>query len=821
MARNSNIKGITIEIEGKSTGLDKVLKTVTDNAVNTSNELKNVDKALKFNPSNVTLVAQKQKLLSDQVQNTSEKLNTLKDAQAEVNKQFENGDIAEEQYRGFQREVIETESQLKTYQQQIERLGKEQESLATNTKRLETFFEATGSTVDDFSDILGVRLTNAIKDGKASSSDLETAINKIARSSLGAETDVGKLKTALDRVDDNGNIDDVTRDIQELANASDDTAPKLDKLTNIMKSDLMMQAADKLGEVSDKIFDVGQEAIEAAANVKAIDAQFEQVFGELEGYAEDVVNQLGEDFGILPSRLRAPLASVTSMFKGLGYDTETAINMASEAMTIASDSAAFYDKSLEDANGSLNSFLKGSYEGGEAIGLFATETQMAAFAIKNNLIEATEEQQKFAEKSAMTVEKNQKSYSGAVSKYGESSLQAREAQMKLNEALEAQENGPDLTSKWSKLTEAQKQSIRLNYASEMQKQSGAFGQAAREADGYENVMGNLNAVQEEFMAAIGDEALTMFIDLVQSLIPVIQSAVQWFKELDPTLKQLLTIIVAVTGGVGLLLPIVIAIKAAMLAFGATLLPIVGVIAAIIAAISAVIFAFTNWGTITDWLAAKWQSLKDFGAGIWESIKTIVLGALESVTGGFNSAWTTVQTVWSNIGNFISTTMDTAKTAIGNAIETIKGFLNFQWKWPKLPMPHFSVSGSMNPLKWIDEGVPKIGVEWYAKGGILTKPTVFGMNGSNLMAGGEAGREAVLPLNASTLGGIGAGIAETLNFSQMIYLLSAILELLESIDSKEFSTYLNSQKVSEELYQPMDAQGKWRGQVKSRQEGSWA
>ena len=820
MARNSNIKGITIEIEGKSTGLEKVLKTVTANAVSTSNELKNVDRALKFNPSNTTLVTQKQKLLSDQVQNTSEKLKTLKDAQAEVTKQFENGDIAEEQYRGFQREIIETESQLKAYQQQIERVGKEQETLSTNTKRLETFFEATGSTIDDFSDILGVRLTNAIKDGKANSNDLETAINKIARSSLGAETDVGKLKVALDRVDDGGNIDDVTRDIQELANASDETAPKLDNLTNILKSDLMMEAAEKLGEVSDKIFDVGQEAIESAANVKAIDAQFEQVFGDLAGYADEVVNSLGDDFGILPSRLRAPFASITSMFKGLGYDTKTAIDMASEAMTIASDSAAFYDKSLEDANGSLNSFLKGNYEGGEAIGLFATESQMAAFAIKNNLIEASEEQVAFAEKSALAVEKAQKAYSDAVTKYGESSLQAREAQMKLNDALDSQSSGPDLTSKWSKLTEAQKQSIRLNYATEMQKQSGAMGQAAREADGYENVMGNLNAVQDEFMAAIGDEALSMFIEMIQVLIPIVQSAVEWFKELDPTLKQLLTILAAVTAVIGALLPIVIAIKAGMLAFGASLLPIIVTIAAIIAVISAVIFAFTNWGTITDWLGSKWQALKDFGAGIWESIKSTVLGAVDSVSSGFNSAWETVQNVWSNIGNFISTTIETVKTTVGNAIEAIKGFLNFQWSWPKIPLPHFSVSGSMNPLKWIDEGVPKIGVEWYAKGGILTKPTVFGMNGSNLMAGGEAGREAVLPLNPATLGGIGAGIAETLNFSQMIYLLNAILELLESIESKDFSTYLDSQRVSEELYQPMDNQGKWIGQVKSRQEGSW-
>ncbi|HET3963119.1 TPA: phage tail tape measure protein, partial [Streptococcus pneumoniae] len=82
-------------------------------------------------------------------------------------------------------------------------------------------------------------------------------------------------------------------------------------------------------------------------------------------------------------------------------------------------------------------------------------------------------------------------------------------------------------------------------------------------------------------------------------------------------------------------------------------------------------------------------------------------------------------------------------------------------WPHIPLPHFYVSGSANPLDWLSQGVPSIGIEWYAKGGIMTKPTIFGMNGNNIMVGGEAGNEAVLPLNDKTLGAIGRGIAQTM------------------------------------------------------------
>lgn len=80
--------------------------------------------------------------------------------------------------------------------------------------------------------------------------------------------------------------------------------------------------------------------------------------------------------------------------------------------------------------------------------------------------------------------------------------------------------------------------------------------------------------------------------------------------------------------------------------------------------------------------------------------------------------------------------------IKGAIDKIKGFFDFDWKLPKIKLPHFKASGewSLSPLK-----VPKFSVDWYANGGILNSPTIFGANGDSLMGGGEAGKEAVLPI----------------------------------------------------------------------------
>lgn len=106
------IKGITIELDGETTGLKKALGDITKQSIDIQKELKDVDRLLKFDPGNTEALAQKQKLLSEQIEVTSKKLDGLKSAQSQVEQQFKNGDIGEQQYRSFQREIEFTEASL-------------------------------------------------------------------------------------------------------------------------------------------------------------------------------------------------------------------------------------------------------------------------------------------------------------------------------------------------------------------------------------------------------------------------------------------------------------------------------------------------------------------------------------------------------------------------------------------------------------------------------------------------------------------------------------------------------------------------------------
>ena len=114
----SRIKGITVEIGGDTTGLDKALKSVNSSIKTTQSGLKDVSKLLKLDPTNTELLTQKQKLLKDAIGSTKEKLDALKLAQEQAKAQLESGDLGQDKYDALQREIIETEQELKRLQEQ-------------------------------------------------------------------------------------------------------------------------------------------------------------------------------------------------------------------------------------------------------------------------------------------------------------------------------------------------------------------------------------------------------------------------------------------------------------------------------------------------------------------------------------------------------------------------------------------------------------------------------------------------------------------------------------------------------------------------------
>lgn len=229
-----------------------------------------------------------------------------------------------------------------------------------------------------------------------------------------------------------------------------------------------------------------------------------------------------------------------------------------------------------------------------------------------------------------------------------------------------------------------------------------------------------------------------------------------------------------------------------------------VISSIWNSIKSVVSSVVN--TIKNTVTSIFNAIKATVTSIWNGIKnaisSAVNGAKSVVTSVFNGIKSTISSVVNSIKSTVSSVFNAIKSAmespirgakgvISGIINTIKGLFNFKISFPKIeipkiPMPHFKISGDFNPLKG---KIPSVGVDWYAKGGIMTGATVFGMNGNNLQVGGEAGREAVIPLNKETLGQIGDGIKkstsgmndESLVFNQYNY-------SPENIDARTASKY---------------------------------
>lgn len=157
-------------------------------------------------------------------------------------------------------------------------------------------------------------------------------------------------------------------------------------------------------------------------------------------------------------------------------------------------------------------------------------------------------------------------------------------------------------------------------------------------------------------------------------------------------------------------------------------------------------ASSAWSSVSTAASSKWESVRSTISSKLSSAKSTVSSLMSGITStmssGLNSALSTVTGKFSSIYSTISSKMSAARDAVGNAISALKSKFNFSWSLPHLKLPHVSISGSfsINP-----PSVPHFGISWYKDGGILTRPTIFGAAGNNLLAGGEAGAEAVVPL----------------------------------------------------------------------------
>ena len=160
----------------------------------------------------------------------------------------------------------------------------------------------------------------------------------------------------------------------------------------------------------------------------------------------------------------------------------------------------------------------------------------------------------------------------------------------------------------------------------------------------------------------------------------------------------------------------------------------------------------NGGGIKGVVAASQEAVKGYFTAGLSFIDNLTGGKLTAIknkfTDGLNGAKNAVTSVLDNIKSGFQSKLDAAHAIVTGVVDKIKGVFNFNWKLPELKLPHISVTGGEAPFGIAGKGsLPKFDIQWYAEGGVMTAPTIFGAAGGKLLGGGEAGDEAILPLSA--------------------------------------------------------------------------
>lgn len=720
------ISGITIALDADTKGVTSGLKDIVNQSTNVSKELKDVERLLKLNPNNVELLSQKQELLSRQVELTTNKLEALKGAQADVERQFKSGEIGEEQYRKFKREIEATEGALNGFKGQLSSMRVEQEKLAQNTQRLSTFFEATGTDINDFSDVLGTRLTAAIKEGKANSSQLEDALNKIGRAALGQTADINKMKQALDSIDDGNSVQKVSSDLNSLksdANKADDALDKigdtLEEIDDKIDKGNLLDAGESLSEMSDKAKDMAGKTIEAFMEVE--DAQkklnasmgvagtesakkYEQALNDVftSGLFDDMneaadavalvsknlgdmssqeLNQIVQNVKVLENEfgvdLKETIRGVAAMQQNYGITGKQALDMITVALQ--RNGSTWADEVGDNMAEYSQLWSQMGFSASETFQILENGTRNGAYnldkvndVVKEIGISLTDGR----------IEENIDSFSRKSKELFESYKSGGASQAEVIQSLLTDlgemENKTEALSLASTVWSALGEDNSLKVLTSLMSVKGGYEDVQGAADKLNNdttttsqkMQGAWNELKLA-LAPLGEELATALVPLLEGLTEILKM----FQNLPGPVKTFIAAFLGVGSIVGIIAGIAAAITAIVGILGG---PVTLVLIAITLLIAGVIVVIKNWGAITDWLSDKWDKFSKWISEVWEGISDRASEIFESIREYFVNLWTGITDyiteTWTKITQFLSDTWDSITNKIHEVWQGIVEFL---------------------------------------------------------------------------------------------------------------------------------------------------
>ena len=681
----NRIKGITVEIGGDTTKLQTALQGVNKEIKNTQAQLKDVEKLLKLDPGNTELLAQKHKLLGQAVEETKNKLQTLKTAQEQANEALKNGTISQEQYDALQREIVETEQELKRLEEQANQSATALQKISATGEKLQTVgsnIESAGKKLLPVTGAVTALGTAAVK----TAADFDTAMSQVAAVSGATGSDLDALREKAREMGSKTKFSasEAAEAMNYMAMAGWKTGDMLDGIEGIMN--LAAASGEDLATTSDIVTD----ALTALGLSAADSGHFADILAAASSNANTNVSMMGETF-----KYCAPVAGA------LGFsaeDTAEAIGLMANAGIKSSQAGTAMRTMLTNLTGEVTF-------AGESFGELTIQTTNADGSMRSLgdiladcrvAFSQMSESEKAANAEAL-VGKNAMSGFLAVMNAAPGDIE------KLNSAI----NNCDGTAE--------------KMATTMQ----------------DNLAGQLTILKsqlEELAISFGE----LLMPAIRTIVGWIQKFVDWLNGMDEGTKKVimtvailaaalgpvLIVIGKVISAVGTIMTIVPKIagvinvvKGAFAALNATMLanPIFLIIAAIAALVAAFIYLWNNcegfrqfwidlwenikavvvavWTAISEFFTAAWEAIKsaaetvwngiqDFFSGLWEGIKTIFTTVVTAISTFLSAAWTVIQTtvttVFTAISGFFSTVWNGIKNIVTTIVTAISTFLTTAW-----------------------------------------------------------------------------------------------------------------------------------------------
>lgn len=637
----SRIKGITIEIGGDTTKLQTALKGVNTEIRNTQAQLKDVEKLLKLDPGNTELLAQKHRLLGDAVKETKEKLETLKTAAEQAEKALNDGTISKDQYDALQREIIETENELKRLEEQANQSATALQKISATGEKLKDV----GSNIEGAGKKLLPVTATVTALGTASvktAADFEAAMSKVAAVSGATGSDLEALSKKAREMGSKTKFSasEAAEAMNYMAMAGWKTEDMLSGIEGVMN--LAAASGEDLATTSDIVTD----ALTAFGLSAQDSGHFADVLAAASSNANTNVSMMGETF-----KYCVPIAGA------LGFsveDTAEAIGLMANAGIKSTQAGTSLRTIMTNLSGEVKIC-------GENIGEVTVATTNADGSMRDlsdiladcrTAFSGLSESEKAAAAESL-VGKNAMSGFLALMNAGEGDI------AKLSGAIDnCNGAAQSMADTMNNNLEGQLTILK----SQLQELAISFGEIL------------LPAVKKIVGWVQG------FIDVLNSLPDGVKETIVTVALIAAALGPVLIIIGKIITAVGTIMTIVPkvvgvikAVKTAFLALNATMLanPIVLIIAAIAALVAAFIYLWNNCDEFRQFWIDLWESIKEIAVAVWEALKEF-----------FGAAWefikTTAETVWNALASFFTGLWEGIKNTFTTVVNAISNFLSTMW-----------------------------------------------------------------------------------------------------------------------------------------------